>query len=256
MVELFIQSLAIIGIYATLWFSLSLYFRRNDIADIAWGGGYLVLILWFLMTRPTSAVAGVIYLLVAFWAIRLAIHIGWRLRGKPEDFRYRQWREEWGPHFYLRSFLQVYILQGLLLVIIAMPLMIAAHAGMMAIGWMTWVGIFGWVAGFLFQAVADRQLTRFVKHRQSKEEVLDTGLWRYSRHPNYFGEIVMWWSIFIMVFPLPGGWIGVVSPLMITWLLVFVSGVPMLEKRYADHPGYQAYRKKTSKLVPWWPTNG
>jgi steroid 5-alpha reductase family enzyme len=148
----------------------------------------------------------------------------------------------------------VYLLQGFLLVIIGMPLIVLAHADAVAISTITWIGLVCWICGFLIQTVADRQLAHFVRNRQSKNEILDTGLWKYSRHPNYFGEIVMWWSIFVMTIPVPGSWIGAIGPIVITFLLVYVSGVPLLEKRYADHAGYQAYRKRTSVLVPWWPS--
>ena len=103
--------------------------------------------------------------------------------------------------------------------------------------------------------VGDYQLARFIKTRKDREAVLRTGLWRYSRHPNYFGEILMWWGLFLIVLPLPYGWMAAVSPLTITWLLAFVSGVPMLEKRYENNPAYQAYKKRTNALFPWKPGN-
>ncbi|MCB0693349.1 MAG: DUF1295 domain-containing protein [Lewinellaceae bacterium] len=243
----------IILVYATGWYILSLFVRRNDIADIAWGLGYVVLCGWLILTRPVSPVFWLIASLIVIWGVRLAWHIGRRLIGKPEDFRYRKWREEWGSTFYWRSYLQVYLLQGLLLVIIAMPILVAAgHPEARLTGW-SWLAAGIWLAGFLIQAIADAQLASFVRHRASREDVLDTGLWRYSRHPNYFGEILMWWAIWAITIPLPGSWLGIVGPVTITWLLVFVSGVPMLEKRYAEHTGYQGYRKRTSMLIPWWP---
>ncbi len=256
MIELIFQSFGIIWIYASLWYVFSLIVHRNDIADVAWGLGYVVLCIWLASTRPLNPVAWLMYLLIAVWGLRLAWHIGHRLIGKREDFRYRQWREEWGVNFYWRSYLQVYLLQGFLLVMIAMPVLVAAKAPVASLGFWSLAGAGLWVVGFLIQLIADRQLAQFVHDRKSPAEVLDTGLWRYSRHPNYFGEILMWWGLFIIVCSLPNGWVAVISPLIITWLLVFVSGIPMLERRYADHPGYQAYCKRTSKLVPWWPSNG
>ncbi|MEZ5030948.1 MAG: DUF1295 domain-containing protein [Saprospiraceae bacterium] len=193
----------IILVYATGWFILSLFVRRNDIADIAWGLGYVVLCGWLILTRPVSPVFWLIASLIAIWGVRLAWHIGRRLIGKPEDFRYRKWREEWGSTFYWRSYLQVYLLQGLLLVIIAMPILVAAgHPEVRLTGW-SWLAAGIWLAGFLTQAIADAQLASFVRHRASREDVLDTGLWRYSRHPNYFGEILMWWAIWAITIPLP-----------------------------------------------------
>ncbi|MCF8237413.1 MAG: DUF1295 domain-containing protein [Saprospiraceae bacterium] len=255
MIGLLLQALVVMLTYATLWYGVSLVVKRNDIADVAWGIGYIVLIGWLIWTRPVSPVAWVIYSLVTLWGLRLAIHIGHRIIDKAEDFRYRQWRQEWGASFYWRSYLQVYLLQGFLLVIIAMPVLIAASDPMAELSFWSWLGTGFWIVGFLIQSIADRQLAHFVRHRKSPAEVLDSGLWKYSRHPNYFGEILMWWAIFFIVWPLSSGWIAVTSPLTITFLLVFVSGVPMLEKRYADHPGYQVYKKRTNVLIPWWPAN-
>lgn len=252
MIDILSEAIIIILVYATGWYILSLIVRRNDIADVAWGLGYILLCGWLVSTRMVSPVFWLIFALVAIWGVRLAWHIGRRLIGKAEDFRYRQWREEWGRTFYWRSYLQVYLLQGFLLLVIAMPILVAArHPEARLTGW-SWSAAF-WLAGFVIQAVADAQLHAFIRGRTSRDEVLDTGLWRYSRHPNYFGEILMWWAIWAITLPLPGSWIGLIGPVTITWLLVFVSGVPMLENRYANHPGYQAYSRRTSMLIPWWP---
>ncbi|MBK9489257.1 MAG: DUF1295 domain-containing protein [Haliscomenobacter sp.] len=239
--------------YASLWFLVSVAVKRNDVADIAWGLGYLMICVYLALTQERTVVTMLVYTLVAIWALRLAVHIYLRNRGKTEDFRYQQWREDWGNSFYLRSYLQVYLLQGLLLWIIAIPIVIAGLSAEEELSMYTYLGMAMWAVGFFFQAVGDYQLTQFVKTRTSKEEVLQTGLWRYSRHPNYFGEILMWWGIFVVTLPLPhAGW-GVIGPLTITLLLVFVSGVPMLEKRYEGNPVYAAYQQRTSVLIPWFP---
>lgn len=243
----------VILVYATCWYLVSLIARRNDLADVAWGLGYIVLGVWLVSTRTVGPIFWLIFALITIWGVRLAWHIGRRLIGKAEDFRYRQWREEWGRTFYWRSYLQVYLLQGFMLLVIAMPMLVAAQYPQTLLTVWSWLAAAFWVAGFVIQAVADAQLFAFIRDRTSREDVLDTGLWRYSRHPNYFGEILMWWAIWAITLPLPGSWMGLIGPVTITWLLVFVSGVPMLEKRYANHSGYQAYCRRTSVLIPWWP---
>lgn len=256
MVGVLLQIGLLIWIYATLWFIVSLLARRNDVADIAWGLGYVVVCIYLFQTQVKASVPLLVYTLVGIWALRLSTHIFLRNRGKGEDFRYRQWREEWGKTFYWRSYLQVYLLQGFLLWVVALPIVVAGISAAQEWTVSTYLGILIWGIGFFFQAVGDYQLTQFVKTRKHKEEVLQTGLWKYSRHPNYFGEIAMWWGIFVIVLPLPYAWIGMIGPWVITLLLVFVSGVPMLEKRYVGNAEYAAYQKRTSVLVPWWPKAG
>ncbi len=239
--------------YATFWFLISIRLKRNDVADIAWGLGY-VLLAWLLWaTEKRSSHALLVYLLTTIWGLRLAIHIFLRNRQKKEDFRYKQWREDWGKNVLWRSYLQVYVLQAFFLLIIATPLFVLSQAEEKSWNLLTYLGIGFWLLGFYFQAVGDHQLMQFKKRRKSKEEVLQTGLWKYSRHPNYFGEIVMWWAVFLIVLPLPLGWLAVISPLTITFLLIFVSGIPMLEKKYEGYAEFEAYKKRTSVLIPWWP---
>lgn len=247
---LFEVALLVFG-YATAWFVVSLAARRNDVADVAWGLGYLLIGLYLSATREVTAISTLVYSLTAIWALRLSGHIFWRNRGKTEDFRYREWRVEWGRWFYLRSYLQVYILQGFLMLIIAAPLLVAGTFGSNKTGIYTVLGAGIWAIGFFFQAVGDYQLMQFLKTRKDKEAILQTGLWRYSRHPNYFGEILIWWGLFLVVLPLENGWMAIVSPIIITYLLVYVSGVPLLERRYRDNPSYQEYKKRTGKIFPW-----
>ncbi|HMQ62089.1 MAG TPA: DUF1295 domain-containing protein [Flavilitoribacter sp.] len=255
MISILLETSVLVFCYATLWFAVSILLRRNDIADIAWGLGYLAISLFLVVTRPASGIALLILVLIAIWAIRLSGHIYLRNRKKAEDFRYRKWREEWGRNWIRRSYLQVFLLQGFFMLVISAPIQVASHDHLAQPGFFASLGTAVWIIGFFFQAVGDYQLARFIKTRKNREAVLRTGLWRYSRHPNYFGEILMWWGLFLIVLPLPYGWVAAVSPLAITWLLAFVSGVPMLEKRYENNPAYQAYKKRTNALFPWKPGN-
>ena len=245
-------ALLILG-YVTVWFIIGMFRKRNDVADIAWGLGFVLLCVFFFFTRPFSTMAAIVYALIVLWGLRLALHIAWRSAGKPEDFRYRQWRDTWGRWFVLRSYLQVYVLQGCFMLLIAAPVLIAAEAASNRVHAMTIAGIALWAIGFVFEAVGDYQLSVFVKNKRNKVDIMQTGLWRYTRHPNYFGEVLLWWGIFLIVLPLPHGLWGIISPLTITFLLLKVSGIPMLEEKYADNPQFQDYKKRTSAFFPWQP---
>jgi steroid 5-alpha reductase family enzyme len=250
MIQLFIQCLLIIFAYASLWYLVALYKKRNDVADIAWGMGYVLLCIFLFITQAHSPVLLLLYALVLLWGLRLSVHIYLRNKNKKEDYRYLAWRQQWGKTFYWRSYLQVFLLQGLFLLLIFSPVIHAAGSAPAKWGVSTWAGIGFWVIGFFFQAVGDYQLSVFAKQKKQPGEIIQTGLWKYSRHPNYFGEIMMWWGIFIITLPLQNSFYFIISPLTITLLLVFVSGIPMLEKKYSGNPAFEAYKKRTSVLIP------
>lgn len=237
-------------VYMTSWFAISRAANRNDIADTAWGLGF-ILLSWFALLNQ-NFVSGrmlIITTLVTLWGIRLSGHILMRNKGKKEDFRYKQWRDEWGDIFILRSFGQVFFLQGLFLYIIILPALYVSAYDTGNIGWIEYIGILIWTTGFFFEAVGDWQISQFIKTKK-KGEIMTTGLWKYTRHPNYFGEVTMWWGIFIISLSSPQGYITIVSPLLITFLILKVSGIPMLEKKYAGDKKFEAYKKKTSAFFP------
>lgn len=248
LLNVLLSAAIILWVYASGWFLVAIILKRNDLADIAWGVGYCLLCGWLFFTQPTGPVALLVYVLVCLWGVRLSVHIYQRNRGKGEDFRYKQWRTEWGKSFYWRSYLQVYLLQAFFLLIISIPI-VWASLFTTRLSLFTGVGLSLWVVGFLFQSIGDYQLTQFIKTKQPGE-IMQRGLWKYSRHPNYFGEILMWWGIYGIVLPVPDSWWTIVSPITISFLLVFVSGVPMLEKKYVGNVAYEAYKKRTWALVP------
>ena len=253
LLELYLQGAIGILLYASICFVIALLLKRNDIADVAWGLGYVVIILICLQQFSFNQISLLVSSLIALWAIRLCWYIGTRNKGKQEDFRYAQWRKEWDKHFYWRTYLQVFVLQGIFLLIIAAPIFISfANTSSISFNWVIYLGIITWLKGFLLQAIADHQMATFRKYKLPGQ-IMTKGLWKYSRHPNYFGEILMWWGLWLIVLPLPFGWLGIISPITITYLLAFVSGVPMLEKKYIGNAHYDAYQKTTSALIPWFP---
>ena len=242
---------AAVLIYMILWFIVSLVLKRNDVADVAWGGGFIVAALAALVSWGAATDRAVLVVaLVIIWGARLALHIGLRNRGKGEDARYRKWREEWGRHATLRSFFQIYILQGVLLLVISLPAVRVITAPESPLAFLDLLGGGVWLTGFLFEAVGDWQLLQYKKDPANKGKVITTGLWRYSRHPNYFGEVTLWWGVFLLALAAPGGWMTIIGPITITGLILGVSGIPMLEKKYEGNAAFDEYKRRTSAFFP------
>ncbi len=254
LIDTILYSAAAIFAYMTVIFITALFKKDNSIVDTAWGLGFiLVALLAFFLEREFVVRHILVTVLVLIWGTRLAVHIFIRNKGKGEDFRYAQWRREWGKWFLLRSFFQIFMLQGLLLLVIAYPLILTNHSGEGGISFLDLVGVVVWITGFLFEALGDFQLTRFKRDPGNKGKIMSSGLWKYTRHPNYFGEAVMWWGIFLIALSVELGWTSIISPFLITFLLLRVSGVTMLEKKYVGNKEFEAYAKKTSAFFPWFP---
>jgi len=251
-VVVYLACAAAVFFYMTTFFVLGIVRRKNDVADVAWGLGFILVAGLSFALGAGEARSVLVSTLVLAWGLRLAAHIYLRNRGKAEDYRYKAWREKWGKRWIMMSFLQVFMLQGLLMLAISATV-IAANVGGGSLGPLDAFGAAVWMVGFYCEARADAELSRFVKDPAKAGKVLDTGIWRYSRHPNYFGEMTMWWGLWLVALGVSGAWWTAVSPLTITLLLTKVSGIPLLEKRYASDPAYQAYAKRTSALIPWFP---
>ena len=240
---------AALFIYMNVWFVIAVITKKNDVADIAWGLGFVCLSWLAFAFSDASARAIVVNILVTIWGLRLAWHIARRNIGKPEDRRYAAWREEW-KHFYVRSYFQIFMLQGLLLFLIIQPVLFIQLSAQAPVNIIDHFGIGVWIIGFLFESIGDAQLKRFLSDPNNKGKIMTSGIWAYSRHPNYFGEVTQWWGIFLLAVSLPFGYITIIGPLTITFFILFVSGVPMLEKKYAGRPDFEEYKKKTSAFIP------
>jgi steroid 5-alpha reductase family enzyme len=251
MFDLMIIQIAAATLYASLWFLVALKLQRNDVADVAWGASFIVLALAGQFSVAVISIRGLLILtLVTIWGMRLSVHIGLRNRGKPEDQRYRKWREGWGAHATVRSFFQVFLLQGFLAVVILLPVTyILAHQNS-NIGWLDALGATVWLVGFAFEVVGDLQLARYKNKPGSRARFITSGLWKYTRHPNYFGEVTLWWGIWLIACSIPGGWRTVFGPGAITVLILFVSGIPLLEKKYEGNTEFKEYQRRTSAFFP------
>lgn len=237
----------------TLVWGLSLRLRDASIADPFWGPAFLLLGGAYAVFAGSLQARGVLTMaLLGAWALRLGIHLLSRNRRHGEDPRYAAMRERRGAAFPLWSLVGVFWLQAGLLWIVAMPIL-AAVTSRAPLGLVDGIGAVVAVLGLGLEAAADAQLSRFRADPTSAGGVLDTGLWRFSRHPNYFGDALFWWGMGIVALG-DGAWWALVGPAVMTWLLVKVSGVTLLEEGLRrNRPGYDAYVRRTSAFVPWPP---
>ncbi len=243
--------------WMTILWIISLLIRDASIVDIFWGAGFVISgWLYFLLTTEGFLARKLLLIaLVTLWGLRLTIHIGTRNIGKGEDFRYKKWREEFGDRWWWLSYLRVFLLQGLLMWIISLPLLAAQYYPTPdRLTWLDWIAVIVWSIGFYFEAIGDFQLKRFKADPENRGKVLDRGVWRYTRHPNYFGDATQWWAFYLFALATISGWWTIISPLIMTYLLRFVSGVTMLDDSLKDKkPGYREYIETTNAFIPWFP---
>ncbi len=242
--------LVLVCAFTLLWL-VSLAIRNASIVDMWWGPAFMLASAVYLSARPDIGPRAIaVVAVVTAWALRLAWHIGRRNVGHGEDPRYAAWRRENGASWWWYSWVKVFLLQATVAWIVSWPVGAALDAAPAFPTLWDIAGLAVAVSGLVFEAVADEQLRRF-KATAPKGAVCDQGLWRYSRHPNYFGESVVWWGLYLVAAGVPGGWMTVVSPVLMTYLLLKVSGVTLLEKDLtSSKPGYADYVRRTSAFIP------
>jgi steroid 5-alpha reductase family enzyme len=233
--------------------------RDASVIDLWWGPGiaWLAFATAWVFPDGDPARRQLVLGLSTVWGLRLGIHLLWRSRGAGEDFRYRAMRARAGAHFWWQSLGSVFLLQGVLQWGVSLPVQLALLRPAGGLGALDALGALLFAVGFSFESVADWQLARFRADPANAGRVLDTGLWRATRHPNYFGEFLIWWGLCAIGLSVPGGALGAVGPLLLTFLLLRVSGVPLLERHLgAQHPGYADYARRTSAFLPRPPRAG
>jgi steroid 5-alpha reductase family enzyme len=255
--EVYLTGLAVIvGLMTLLWL-LSLVLENSSIVDPFWGTGF-VLANWVYFALTPDGFEGrkwLISLLVTIWGLRLSIYLLWRNWGKGEDFRYQKFRQDAGAKYWWYSYFQTFLLQGILLWIISAPLLAANYAATPDhLTLLDYLAVPVWALGFFFEATGDLQMARFKANAANKGKVFDRGVWRYTRHPNYFGDATQWWAYYLVAAAASGGFWTVFSPILMTLLLLRVSGVTLLEKTLTTtKPGYKEYVESTSAFIPWFP---
>lgn len=248
-----ISSLAVAGMMLCVWL-LSIYLRDVSIVDIGWGLGF-VLIAWVAFAgSPRTVRCWLISILTTIWGVRLSGYLFARNHGKPEDYRYAAMREKHGSRFPIVSLFTVFILQGVVMLVVALPIMagqsVAASSDINAL---TVLGCCVWLIGFAFEAGGDWQLRRFKSNPVNKGKVLATGFWKYTRHPNYFGDFAVWWGMYLICLGSGAAWWSAIGPAVMSFFLIKVSGVAMLEKNMKKKPGYADYIARTNAFFPWFP---
>ncbi len=237
-------------LYMSLWSLVAIAKKRADLADVAWGLGF-ILVAWTSLFLGQMSVYGLIVnILITLWAFRLVFHIYFRNRNREEDFRYQALKQQWGKNFNFKIFSQVFLLQGCILYVVALPIMwIHTHPERLPLQ-ILGMALPIWFSGFVLETLADRELTLFQNEPSKKGKLLTSGLWSYVRHPNYLGELMQWWAIWLMAAFLPYGWALIVSPLLLTYLIVNVSGVRPLEEKMKKHVDFKVYAESTPSLIP------
>jgi steroid 5-alpha reductase family enzyme len=247
-------------VFMTIVFIVSWRVRRTDVVDMAWGPAFVVaavasMVLNEYELTPGLNVQTLVTVLVTVWAARLAYTIFKRLLKHPEDKRYVELRRGWKGNIALNTYIRIFVTQAFLATAISQAVIHINLSLPTDLTTVAYVGLAVWLVGFFFESVGDLQLKRFLANPKNKGKLMTEGLWKYTRHPNYFGEATMWWGIFVIALATPYGWLGILTPVLITYLLLFVSGVPMTEKAFEGKPGWDAYKKRTNKFIPLPPNN-
>jgi steroid 5-alpha reductase family enzyme len=256
-VNIYTLNLAAVVMTAFAGWLLSLKTENVTVADTLWAAGF-VLIAWisFFFSEGWIGRKWLLAAMTTCWGVRLGLYMFVRNRGKKEDPRYAAWREKYGENFRIVSLFNVFLVQALFLWLISLSLQRGMISGEPN-SW-TWTDLAGaavWMAGFWIETVADRQLFRFKSDPANKGKIMDRGLWAYSRHPNYFGESLVWWGVFLVGLSTPSSWWTVLSPMLITAVLVWMTGVALTEETILrTRPAYRDYMKKTSAFIPWPPS--
>ena len=254
--EIYILGFGVVMILMTLVWIASVFMKNASIVDPFWSIGFIVAgTSYYLHTEGLELRKTILLALLIIWGLRLAIYLGWRNIGKPEDYRYQQFRQDYGPkRYWWFSFFQVFLLQGVLLWLVSAPLIAAMYFGEDSpLGIFDYLGMTLWLIGFIFEAGGDYQLVRFKSNPENKGKLLTSGLWKYTRHPNYFGDACLWWGFGCFSISV-GSYLPLLGPLLMSLLIIKVSGVAMLERTLKHtKPGYEEYVRKTNAFFPWFP---
>jgi steroid 5-alpha reductase family enzyme len=249
------------GLYLMLGFAVagwifSVYRRNVTVVDSMWSLFFLLATLAYVFHENGLTDRNIILIfIILIWSLRLSIYLSWRNRGAHEDHRYQAIRRNNEPYFWLKSIYIVFGLQAVLAWVISLPLLGIATSSA-PLNWLDFAGLALWFAGFAWETIADWQLTRFKSQAANRDRVLDSGLWRYCRHPNYFGECLLWWGFYLMALG-AGAWWSIIGPLLMTLLLLKVSGVALLEKDIGERrPDYATYIRHTNAFIPGKPKSG
>jgi len=245
-----IEIVVLLLVYFSGWYAIATMMKNTGIIDIGWGLGFFVVAL-YQQIAYNNFLGWLFVAVVGVWGLRLTFHIAKRNLGKPEDFRYQNFRKQWGDSFFVRAYFQLYLFQGLIMGVVALPYLEAMKLDEINNTVLLGIGVLIFLVGYGFEVIGDAQLKTHINDPSKKGTLIRSGLWQFTRHPNYFGDALLWWGIFVMGVAIGAPLWTVVSPLVMTYLLRFVSGVPMLEKRMQKYPEFEEYAKETNIFIPW-----
>lgn len=246
---LWVNAVALL-VYMSLGWLVARRANRLDVVDTGWGLGFIV-VAWLVVIQRHLEADYVVAILVTIWGLRLARHTYRRSRKRGEDDpRYVALASKWRGNYWLSAYYKIFITQGVFLWVISLPIVFAAGASRPSSSWFLAAGAIIWAIGFALEAISDKQLGEFLSQPANKGQVMDHGLWRFSRHPNFFGELTQWWGIGVIACGARLGYIGLIGPLALTISIVFISGIPPIENRKRSNPAYKKYMQRTSPLIP------
>lgn len=246
-----IAALTILVVMLTTWV-ISVMISNASIVDIVWGAGFAITSWVLALTIDGNSGRQVLLsIMVGVWGMRLALYLARRNIGHGEDWRYKAMRKKAGKSFPVRSLITVFGLQGVLMWVVSLPVQFGNGDDTPGVGPVAVIGIMVWAVGLAFEAIGDAQLARFKRDPQNAGKVMDKGLWSLTRHPNYFGDALLWWGIGIVGAETGSGVIGFIGPAVMTFFLLRISGVPMLERSlHKRREGYEEYVARTSGFIP------
>ncbi|NQW37510.1 MAG: DUF1295 domain-containing protein [Flavobacteriales bacterium] len=254
--NLFLQVSLVILVLVTILWVWSIFIKNVSIVDIFWGFGFVLINAFYVLNSGELNLRKILILtLVSIWGLRLAIYLAIRNIGKGEDFRYQEFRKNYGPkRYWWFSYFQTFLLQGVLIMIVSLPLLgVTLSDSSGDLNLLDYFGLILWIFGFAFEAGGDYQLARFKANPANKGRVLNTGFWKYTRHPNYFGDAAVWWAYAIFSMAAGSYW-QIIGSVIMTLLIIKISGVSLLERTLKNtKPQYKAYIQKTNAFLPWFP---
>lgn len=240
--------------YMCVVFLISLKFKRYDVLDVAWGPGFILIVILgvYLRQMPIDDRSLYIILPINLWGLRLFFHTFKRNLHRAEDWRYHQWRDGTSCKHSICTFFQVFMFQAAVMMITALPLAYSLTIIVLPMFDINYFGLVLAALGLTIETIADWQRSNFLEKKENSNRLYTAGLWRFSRHPNYFGEIIFWFGLYFIAWGAPASWMLIISPLTVTYILLFVSGLPT-EKKYKGRKDFTEYKRKTSALFLWFP---